>query len=339
MFNNILVTGGSGVLGTSVIEQLHDHSLCCLVHQTPIPNKKVKIIVGNIQHDRLGLTDSTYKDLCNQIDLIIHMAAVTNFSMSYDKVQPTNVKGTMNIVQLAKDANVPIYHVSTAFVHKFSSDEAYITEGNGYETSKIEAEEIIQNSGLPFTIIRPSIIIGDSKTGEMNHPQGFHLMSKLILQNYIPLIPGDANARIDFISKDYVAHVIANLVRTNHIGGEIFVTLGESAPTLEQTVSSIINSGREMTDQPLQMPKIISGEMFDRLINPVFIPKLPIKYRREIKIALYMFKYINIKGILPSSTDFLENKLGIDKHEEVEKVIDRNIKFLIENEMLFENPV
>ncbi|HHQ8911889.1 SDR family oxidoreductase [Bacillus anthracis] len=334
MYKNIFITGGSGVLGSSVIQELHDFSLYCLVHKNPLKNNNVKIIFGDIQHHQLGLNDVEYKNLCENIDLIIHMAAITNFNMSYEKVSSTNVAGTMNLLQLAKDADVPLYHISTAYVHNFSNGEAYVTQGNGYEISKVEAEELIRNSNIPFTIIRPSIILGDSQTGEIANQQGFHFMAKLLLQNRIPIIPGDADAKIDIVSQDYVANVISTLVRKNHIGGEFFVTLGENAPTLEKAVSSIINYGNQITGQVLNMPKIVSGEIFNRLIKPVFIPKLPMEYRREIKMALYMFKYINITGVLPSSSDYLEKEMGINKHKDINEVILNNIKYLVQSEKI-----
>lgn len=334
MYKNIFITGGSGVLGSSVIQELHDFSLYCLVHKNPLKNNNVKIIYGDIQQHQLGLNDVEYKNLCENIDLIIHMAAITNFNMPYEKVSSTNVAGTMNLLQLAKDADVPLYHISTAYVHNFSNGEAYVTQGNGYEISKVEAEELIRNSNIPYTIIRPSIILGDSQTGEIANQQGFHFMAKLLLQNRIPIIPGDADAKIDIVSQDYVANVISTLVRKNHIGGEFFVTLGENAPTLEKAVSSIINYGNQITGQVLNMPKIVSGEIFNRLIKPVFIPKLPMEYRREIKMALYMFKYINITGVLPSSSDYFEKEMGINKHKDINEVIFNNIKYLVQSEKI-----
>ena len=334
MYNNIFITGGSGVLGTSVIEKLHDFKLHCLVHNTPLKKNNVNTIIGDIRLPQLGLNNEDYLELCENIDLIVHMAALTNFNMSYEKVCTTNVTGTLNILQLAKDAKVPLYHVSTAYVHNFNQEDSYITKGNGYEDSKIEAERYLCDSGIPLTVIRPSIILGDSKTGEIANQQGFHFIAKLLLQDRIPIIPGDADSKIDIVSQDYVADVISHLIRSNNREGEFFVTLGNNAPKLEEVVSNIIHSGIEITGQALTMPKIVSGEIFDRLIKPVFLPKLPFQYRREIKVALYMFKYINISGSLPSSMEFLRDTIGMEEHPDVSGVIYSNVKNILENELL-----
>lgn len=334
MYKNIFITGGSGVLGTSVIEKLYDFKLYCLVHSTPLKKDNVKTIIGDIRFPQLGLNDNDYIELCENIDLIVHMAALTNFNMSYEKISTTNVTGTLNVLKLAKDAKVPLYHVSTAYVHNFDQEDSYITTGNGYETSKIEAEKYLCDSDIPITVIRPSIILGDSKTGEIANEQGFHYITKLLLQNRIPIIPGDAGAKIDIVSQDYVANVISHLIRSNKAGGEFFVTLGNNAPNLEEVIHNIIHSGITITGQSLSIPKIVSGEMFDRLIKPVFLPKLPIQYRREIKVALYMFKYINISGCLPSSMESLCNTFGMEEHRDIKEVIYNNVKYLVENESL-----
>ncbi|MDZ3956917.1 SDR family oxidoreductase [Bacillus thuringiensis] len=327
MYKNIFITGGSGMLGSAVIQDFQqNYNLYCLVHRKVLQDTSLKSVKGNIQLPKLGLQDAEYEKICEEIDLVIHMAAITNFNK---EVKDTNVEGTKNMLQLAKDANVPLYYISTAYVYSFNENEAYITKGNEYEQSKIEAEKIVKSSGVPYTIIRPSIILGDSKTGEVAHYQGFHYMIKLLLQKKLPIIPGNEQAKLDCVPQDYVAKVISGLVKKQHVGGEYYVTLGENAPILAELKIAVVDNAQKINGTDLKPPKLIGGEIFNRLFRPL-LPKLPIN--DEMKGVLSMVKYINITGTLPSSIEFFEKELGITEHPDIHTVIYNNMKYLIEKE-------
>ena len=77
----------------------------------------------------------------------------------------------MTAFAAAAAAKPVLYHVSTAFVHTTAVGDRGRT-AIGYASSKSAAEQIVRSSGVPHVILRPSVIIGDSGTGEIDAFQG-----------------------------------------------------------------------------------------------------------------------------------------------------------------------
>ena len=125
----------------------------------------------------LGLPDAEYKNLCAITEQIIHCASDTSFAeRKRDIVFKSNVSSLEGILEFAANANVNFFHyISTAYVaganvtickERISSATDFL---NVYEESKAQAESIIstfcEKNEIPYTIIRPSIVYGDSRTG------------------------------------------------------------------------------------------------------------------------------------------------------------------------------
>src|ERR1035437_7139740 len=125
----------------------------------------------------LGIPEAEYKNLCAITEQIIHCASDTSFAeRKRDTIFKSNVSSLEGILEFAANANVNIFHyISTAYVaganvtickERISSATDF---QNVYEESKALAENIIgtfcENNSIPFTIIRPSIVYGDSHTG------------------------------------------------------------------------------------------------------------------------------------------------------------------------------
>src|SRR5579859_2855509 len=161
---NILLTGGSGVIGQALLANLSASTTWCLVHHQPIEGPGVLSVQGDIAQPRLGLGTNSFKGLARRIDCIVHSAAITNFNVPDEIVQQTNVRGTEHVLELAAVAGVPLYHISTAFVEPTSHSSQAPT---AYECSKRASEQLVRSSGLPHVIVRPSLVVGDSRTGEI----------------------------------------------------------------------------------------------------------------------------------------------------------------------------
>jgi len=125
----------------------------------------------------LGIPEAEYKNLCETTEQIIHCASDTSFSeRKRDIVFKSNVTSLEGILEFAANAKVNFFHyISTSYVSGkngtickecLSSATEFL---NVYEESKALAENIIgtycENNSIPFTIIRPSIVYGDSHTG------------------------------------------------------------------------------------------------------------------------------------------------------------------------------
>jgi Putative dehydrogenase domain of multifunctional non-ribosomal peptide synthetases and related enzymes len=125
----------------------------------------------------LGLPESEYKELCAKTEQIIHCASDTSFSeRKRENVFKSNVASLKGILDFAEDSKADFFHyISTAYVagtgvtyckEILSSAKTFT---NVYEESKAAAENIIsrfcQKNSITLSIIRPSIVYGDSQTG------------------------------------------------------------------------------------------------------------------------------------------------------------------------------
>jgi thioester reductase-like protein len=170
----IFLTGAAGVVGQALLEKLSGHTVICLVHRTPISGNNVISLPGDISSPWLGLSYAQFNDLAQRIDCVVHAATITNLSRPEAVIFRVNVEGTQHVLDLAATAGVPFYHISTAFVHPCRRAMGSDTP-NAYDRSKLEAERVVRESGLLATIVRPSIVAGDSQTGAIVNFQGLHL--------------------------------------------------------------------------------------------------------------------------------------------------------------------
>lgn len=187
--SNILLTGATGFVGQWVLRELllRGHEVTALVRagngqtgeqrlrrimqKSGWPgewNAAVRVVEGSLPH---GLPRAADVKLC---DRLIHSGAALNFHRD-QRGEPfrTNLEGTKQLGRLASDCGMSNFlHVSTAYV--CGNARGMASEGveqtaevrNDYEASKREAEKwLVNESGLPCTIARPGIVVGDSQTG------------------------------------------------------------------------------------------------------------------------------------------------------------------------------
>src|ERR1700761_5791345 len=100
----VFLTGGSGLLGTALLESIHAKDVIALYNRTPLKRAGVKTLQGDICKPLLGLSRQDFEALAERIDVIVHSASVTKFGVSDAKIFETNVKGTAEVVSLARRA-------------------------------------------------------------------------------------------------------------------------------------------------------------------------------------------------------------------------------------------
>lgn len=305
----VLLTGASGVVGSVLLPRLRGFEVIALVHRTPVVAAGVSSVTGDISAPRLGLSDRTYRELAGQVDAVVHCAAVTDFARKDGSLEATNVVGTQRMADFAADAGATLYHVSTAFVGT-SAQAGRSSTSVGYAASKAAGEQVVRASGVPAVILRPSVVIGDSVTGQIAAFQGLHRLAGAILTGAVPMIPFDADWPIDFVPCDVVADAIATVVERGLTEGEFWVTAGERSLRLHEAVSLTVELGGELGLQ-LDAPRFVSPDLFDRLIAPVFLDALPSKVRRSVLRLLDSFATYLCAGVaMPSSLPELQ-ALGV----------------------------
>jgi thioester reductase-like protein len=190
-----------------------------------IPIDHFQLVEGDITLPNLGLKGQDLERVCKETSIIFHLAALYDLAVPRDKGMLVNLTGTQNINNLAlKIKNLECYHyISTCYVAgkrkgRILEAELEHTAGfrNYYEESKYLAElevEKLKNE-LPIIIHRPSVVCGDSKTGETAKYDGIYY---LIL--YLRMAPkllslfniGNHQVRLNIVPVDFVVEAMAVL--------------------------------------------------------------------------------------------------------------------------------
>jgi nucleoside-diphosphate-sugar epimerase len=157
---NILVTGGTGFLGKRLVSQLlkerHNVSVFVRHAQDEFP-KNVRIFTGDVRNaHELG-------PAIQGADIVCHLAICLN--ESDPNMWDINVNGTKNVVNLCKKHKVKqlVYMSSSGVLGETkepSKEDFHYNPKTRYEKSKMESEKMIISSGVPYTIVRTTIIIG-----------------------------------------------------------------------------------------------------------------------------------------------------------------------------------
>ena len=298
----VLLTGASGVVGRALLQRLRDLDVVCLVHRSPVSGPGVTTVQGDISEPMFGMARQAYAALAAEVDAVIHCAAVTEFHRTDGSLEATNIAGTGHVAAFVAAANAVLYHVSTAFVHTTVDGDRGRT-AIGYAASKSAAEQFVRSSGVPHVILRPSVVIGNSGTGEIAAFQGLHRVAAGMFAGVVPMIPFEPGWPIDFVPADMVADAIACVVENQVTQGEFWVTAGEKALRLDEAVAVVVAVGRELGIS-VDVPRFVPPEMFDRLIGPVFLDALPGKIRRNMLRMLEFFTtYLQSGQDKPSSLD------------------------------------
>lgn len=293
MFSNhktILLTGASGVVGTALLAELARHTVISLTHRGT-PRWRTEEVRGNLSAPFLGIDHGVYDLLAERVDTVIHCAAVTDFAAGAEATSELNVRGTQNIVRFAADANATLHYVSTAFVARARLTREQLGEAaadpTDYLASKRAAEQMVRDAAIKATIVRPSVVIGDSATGEIAKFQGLHTLAYALLKNTLPLLPLNPDSRIDFVPQDVLAKAVAGLVDENVDAGEYWVTAGDAALAAGAMTDLAVETGQRLGIEVVP-PRLVKPDMVDRLIRPVFVAPLPATARRRFDDMLAM---------------------------------------------------
>lgn len=198
--------------------------------------KRLAILAGDVTHMHLGLAGDEYRRLCDEVVTVFHLAALYYLGAARDVIENLNVGGTRNVLEMARGAARlrRFVHFSSAQV---SGDrrgvvlEEELELGqrfrNPYEETKYQAERLVRAEAgrLPVTIVRPGLIVGDSKTGEIDRFDGPYYLMVLIVASPAGLrlpLPGRGNAPLHLVPIDFVIDAAWHLARDERAVGRTF---------------------------------------------------------------------------------------------------------------------
>lgn len=280
---NIFLTGGTGSIGPYLLSELLQQTaadMYCLVRTQDLQLGKQRImdslkaarlwqsafedrivpVRGDLAKPLLGLTQSEFKNLAEQIDVIYHNGAWVNFVYDYASLKDVNVLGTQEILRLAGCQKMkPVHYVSTLSIFsEIPASRSDILEtdlpssiadlGSGYDQTKCVAEHLIhvaRSRGLPASIYRLGTVLSP------NFQDGVAQLSpnffKSLIQDCLQLrkIP-DLRQIINLTPIDYIGKTIAYLSykqpsanKTFHVINPNYLTWDELYEALVQLAPSL----------------------------------------------------------------------------------------------------
>jgi len=234
---------------------------------------RVHALAGELTAPGLGLAEDRLVRLAERVDTIVHSAASVSFALPLEEARAINVEGTRNMIEFAALARerggLERYgHISTAYVagtHAGRFAECDLDVGqefrNSYEQTKFEAEQLVRaERGLPFTILRPSIVVGDRRSGWTAAFNVLYWPLRAFARGLFTAVPGVPTAPVDVVSIDYVSDAIHELCESS---GGIGETYHLTAGTHASTIQEIANAASRYFDKPL--PRVLSPVEFDAL--------------------------------------------------------------------------
>lgn len=212
---------------------------------------RIRIVAGDVAEELFGLDECAYRDLAARTSRIIHCAAAARFDLEIEEARKTNVGGTRNILDFARECRSleKIDYIGTAYVAGRRTGivtEDELDEGqrhnNTYEESKFEAEKLVRESfgELPVAILRPSIVICDSRTGRASSFNGFYRALRMYWHGLLKFLPGDPSSPLDLVPVDYVTdatHAISHCA--DSVGECYHLAAGPNNPTTLGEISEL----------------------------------------------------------------------------------------------------
>lgn len=264
----ILVTGFPGFLGSRLLPRLlsrhRDHTAVCLVQDrfALVARRRlaelidahadlagrIDLVEGDITRPGLGVGDAA--GLAARTREIWHLAAVYDLSVPRDLAYRVNVEGTRNVLRFAQDCPELRRHhyVSTCYVsgrHCGPFHESDLDVGqsfnNFYEETKFLAEVEVgaaRDGGMPTTVYRPAIVVGDSLTGETQKFDGPYFLLQWLLRQprwaLVPLVGDPTMVRFNMVPSDFVIDGIEHLSRLDASVGATYALADPRPLTVDE---------------------------------------------------------------------------------------------------------
>ncbi len=225
-----------------------------IARKTDTSSENFEVIEGDIREENLGINEEKFEIICKTATDVYHLAAIYDLAVKKEIAFRVNVEGTRNVNEFVKKLpNLRRYnYISTCYVAGKRTGEILETElehdagfRNFYEETKYLAErevEELKAAKIRLTIFRPSIVVGDSVTGETQKYDGIY---SLIL--YLRKAPklfrfvnvGNKNVKLNLVPVDFVVEAIAQLARDDRAAGKT-IALADPNPLATEEIFDAI---------------------------------------------------------------------------------------------------
>lgn len=245
------VTGATGFIGKRLVKKLLTREgsvvyflmreesvgkVPALLEYWGVDESRAIPVYGDLRASKLGVSEDDFRMLASGTDHVFHLAAIYDLKADADDQMQVNIEGTRNVVAFANAVGAGcLHHVSSIaaaglFEGIFREDMFDEAENldHPYFASKHESEKVVRNECKgAFRIYRPGMVVGDSRTGEMDKIDGPYYFFKLIqrirqiLPPWMPSI-GLEGGRINIVPVDYVVEAMDHIAHQPALDGKCF---------------------------------------------------------------------------------------------------------------------
>jgi long-chain acyl-CoA synthetase len=264
----VLLTGATGFLGMELLARLierGDTDVVCLIRaptasaaaerlatvfgrlyeELPESAERVTAVAGDVSADDLGLDVRDREALIAKVTSVVHCAASISFDLTLEEARQVNTGGAIRMLELSRAIAASgrlrrHLHVSTAYVAGryrglFRETDLDLGQGfrNTYEHSKFDGEQAIGAAAgeLPLVIARPSIIVGDSRSGWTSAFNVIYWPMRAFSRGLMDEVAIDPDGLADIVPIDYVADGLMALLDAESVSGTVALVAGDAAPT------------------------------------------------------------------------------------------------------------
>src|SRR5436190_266325 len=231
-----LLTGYPGFIGkrlaAKLLEDRPDLEIAAVVEprmmqaarEAAAGQERLELIEGDISDRGLGVGEEAFGRLAADVTHVFHLAAIYNLAVPLMVATRVNVGGTGNVLDLCLAAKnlERLAYVSTAYVAGTRTGVVYEHElamgqgfKNHYESTKFQAEVWVRDvmDRVPTTILRPAIVVGDSRTGETQKFDGPYYILRTVSRMEPSGHPvaqfGPSEALFNTVPVDYIVAAVA----------------------------------------------------------------------------------------------------------------------------------
>jgi short-subunit dehydrogenase len=331
---NYFVTGATGFIGRNLVERLlqREGTVYALVRAGSrgrleelrtawgADGARVVPITGDLAQAGLGIAEEDLVTLRGAVDHFFHLAAIYDMTADAEAQEIANVEGTRHAVELAGAIDAGCFHqissIAAAGLYDgvWSEDmfeEAQNLDTHPYFRTKHESERVVREEcARPWRVYRPGIVVGDSRSGEIDKIDGpyyfFKLLQRLrrVAPSWLPMV-GVEGGEINIVPVDFVAAAIDHIAHEPGLDGRAF-HLTDPNP---RTAGEVVNLFARAAEAPQAALRLDTGvtEPATSLVRTGL--KLFPPARRVAKLALDEI------GIPPSVLTYVDYPTSFDSSE------------------------